>query len=240
MQQLVRVFFTRYPSGGDRRNAEVLFSEYMTREEYEGRRAALDAAFEETKCDVAPAVIVEKIEKLPRGARRNDFKPTGDIVYSNEYPHELGRKSRYGAGQRLCRMLERRDPEHEYHYWGRIEILPEGFLYSFCLSTAERMDDEDKARYLKAKVAGRKAAITRAINKAKAVRQRYRSSLFPDQYKSDPVYIRHLQSLPVKRARLHQAAALDPATLPDLKHEADGHMAGLRYANLCPGDRAVW
>lgn len=219
----MRVFFMRHPSGGDQRdNMEIVFSEYMTREEYDEREQELSNLYESIKSDIAPALMHEVIEKLPAGKKLDDFKATGEIVYENTYDFDAkDKKRRRRAGERLCRFIETVDDRNRYYYRSAMEILPEGYHYSYCLSFADRFEEGEKELYLKRKVSGRKASITRTINKAKAVRDLWRASLFPEEYRMDVRYRSLLEHLRLKRTNLRKMINVQVCSLPDLLHEAD-------------------
>lgn len=223
MQQLVKVFFTRHPSSGDRReDAEIIFSEHMTREEYDKREQELSALYASMRTDVAPASMRETIEKLPKGKKLNDFKSSGEIVYAGAYDFDSkDKKRRRRAGERLCRFLGTVDDQYDYYYRSTMDILPDGYHYNYCLSFAERFEDGEKELYLKRKVGGRKASVTKTLNKAKAVRREWRTSLFPDEYRVDARYGSLLQSLRMKRGNLRKMMNIQVSSLPDLVHEAD-------------------
>ncbi|MDD4969759.1 MAG: hypothetical protein PHT07_10070 [Paludibacter sp.] len=220
---MVNLFFTRYPSGGNRKEEiETIFSECMTREEYDARERELSDLYRSFKIDMAPVLIRETIERLPKGMRFNDFKPTGEIVYVGAYPFDSkDKKRRRNAGDRLCRFLESVDDQHDYHYRSVMDILPEGYHYNYCLSFAERFGDGEKELYMKRKIGGRKASITRTLNKAKEVRNVWRNTLLPDEYRTDARYVSLLGSLRNKRSNLRKMMNISVDRLPELVHEAD-------------------
>jgi hypothetical protein len=226
MKQYVRVFFTKHPSGQND-NRRVVFSEHLPREEYDKKREQFNALYKEMQQnDLAPAVLDQVIERLPKGVEPSSFRPTGEIVYEKTSPHNpLRQKKRSAAASRLCKHLGSKDELCNYYSHSGIRILKEGYVYSYNLSFAEMFESGEKSIYIKRKIGGRKSAITRSINKAKAIRSAYRQTLFPDDYTNDTKFIAVMKSLYRKRKRLLDAKRVKPDTLPDLVHEADALMA---------------
>lgn len=152
------------------------------------------------------------VKEKKNGAFNQKAEPvyTKDILGSEEQK-QFHKK----AAQRLARYLSKNDSE--YNYYSRIELMPvgkNGYQVSFRYTSI--MTDADKRVTIKRKITGRKSALTRNINKAKKVREEYKTSLFPEGYKTDKRYVRLLKYLPDQRARLHTAKRMAPEDVEDV------------------------
>jgi len=142
------------------------------------------------------------------------FNDMGEEIYSKDISSlSVEQKlKKHLAAKRLCRFLS--DKEKEHWYAGRIERVGVGtFGYALTQRSSKVLSYNDRELAIKRKISGRKAAIRRNINKAKAVREAYRTSLFPDAYRSDSKYMRLLKYLPDQKRRLHEAKRMHPDDL---------------------------
>lgn len=228
MLQMVKVFFNRYPADGDRNaDKETVFEECMPRSEYDIRKGELDALYHNArKIDSVPVMVHERIECVCK------LTDEVTVIYSGVYDFDSkdnGRRRR--AGRRLCRFLETVNDTHCYRYVAANEFLKSGYYYNYCLMFADRFQDGEKELYLNRKVSGRKASITRSLNRAKGLRKQCPDTLMPDEYKEDPRFRSILLGLRSKRDKLRMIMNVSVESLPDLVHEADLFIANVYLRN---------
>lgn len=192
---------------------ETIWSAVFKREDAEKKRKAIKRlvsmleANEPDLYDLVPGDTL-KIFKVKNVTNFNDM---GEEIYSRDIKGctRDQKAKKHLAARRLCRFLSDRDDEHWYA--GRIETVGVGtYGYALTQRSSKVLSISDRELAIKRKISGRKAAITRNVNKAKAVRKEYRTSLFPDEYRSDSKYMRLLKYLPDQKRRLHEAKRMVP------------------------------
>ena len=100
-------------------------------------------------------------------------------------------------------MLTKRDKE--YIYFAQNQLRENGKNVYIVTTRATKMfDEKDKLQIWKRKISAQKGAITRNINKAKKIREKYNNSLFEEAYKDDKRFKSLVGNLYKQKARLHE------------------------------------
>ena len=217
---VIEVFLVKYdhtvssnPNEGEAIWGRIIsFEEKKKKEKAIYRLASIVKASDPEYHDLVMGDTLEIWRERKHGA----FNQTGEVVYTKDISgNNVAKKLHNKAGQRLARYLSKINKE--YNYYCRVEWVGIGrYGYQVGWRHTEILSVSDKELIIKRKITGRKSALTRSINKAKAVREEYRTSLFPEAYTTDIRYMRLLKYLPAQRKRLHEAKRMVPDDIEDV------------------------
>jgi|GEM_PF-3090445 len=154
-------------------------------------------------------VMITKVKK------NASFNTKSKIIYSRKYKEGSTASKRFEAAKRYAGFLERRDPEYMY-VASQLKEETGSNCYRIFYRYGKALEHEDKCKKIKRKIAGRKAAFTKVINKAKIIRKNYQTSLFPDEYKTDEKFLALLEKTKQKREQLNRAKNLTPSDIEDV------------------------
>ncbi len=105
-------------------------------------------------------------------------------------------------------MLTKRDKE--YIYFAQNQLRENGKNVYIVTTRATKMfDEKDKLQIWKRKISAQKGAITRNINKAKKIREKYNNSLFEEAYKDDKRFKSLVGNLYKQKARVQKLLRSD-------------------------------
>ena len=218
MTPIYEFFITRYKKGTHpHSDGAVIWSRIFFRDEYEKREKAIKRLFRSIeKCDDELAYLITtgvKIRKVKYDAAFNDM---GEIIVSKKIKKDEATSLR--AAKRLAAHLQKSDAM--YMYIASTQTEERGTIaYLSGLRPGSLHDADDKVKIIKGKIRGRKSALTRAINQAKKVRSAHAITLFPDEYKTDPKFVRLLGTLSAKRERLKIAKKMTLIDVDDTSCE---------------------
>jgi len=149
-----------------------------------------------------------ELVKMKRDAPFND---NGEVIYKRVVTGDA--KFHRKAIQRLARYLSKND--EEYIYFGKQPLCERGENnYQLASRDTAVLNETDKQKQIKNQIRGKKAAITRNINKAKKLRESYKATLFPDAYKTDKRYISLVSNLRKQRQRLVANRKIEASEIP--------------------------
>lgn len=201
------------PNKGD-----AIWGKMIARDEVEKKKKAIYRLEKIVKASdpESHTLVMGDILEIHREKKGAAFNAKGEVVfYKNISGTDTVKKLHQKAGQRLVKYLTRVD--REYNYYSRIEWLDSGrYGYQVAFRHTEVLGNSDKEVTIKRLITGRKAAISRNINKAKAVREEYRKSLFPEAYTTDQRYVKLLRNIPLQKKRLHDAKKMVPDDIEDV------------------------
>ena len=201
MLKIVEFTLTKYKQGKTPSDGEVVWAYATTRADAQNKRKAIARLCkylehkDPNKHEFFDGDFVELV-KMRRDAPFND---NGEVIYKKDITGNT--KFHRKAIQRLARYLSKRD--EKYIYFGKLPLLERGEnCYVLSLRDTKILNDIDKEKQIKNQIRGKKAAITRNINKAKKLRESYRVTLMPDEYKTDKRYISLVTNLHKQKKRL--------------------------------------
>ena len=141
--------------------------------------------------------------KMKKDAAFND---PGKIVYSKTIKDN--KDFHLKAHKRLAKFLTERDKE--YIYFAQNPLKENGKnVYIITTRATKMFDEKDKLKIWKRKIAAQKGAITRNINKAKKIREKFKDSLFADNYKNDKRFKSLVKNLYKQKARVQKLLRSD-------------------------------
>jgi len=157
--------------------------------------------------------------KLSQLHKNDEFNTPPVILFKKHGFPKRGKEFRLRAIQRLSKYLTNRDKDG-YYFCGSYDFNRVGnVVYSQFSTTIEYLTDQDKLKYLKNKIRGQKATLTKAINEAFRIRKGFLNSLFPDAYKTDNEYIRLIKKIKDKRQKLSQVKKLSIDNIPSISKD---------------------
>lgn len=195
---------------------ETIWSGVFAREEADKKRKVVRrmiSFIEANECDLYRWEIGDFL-KIFRIKNITSFNDMGEEVYCQFIGNcsREQKKKKHLAAKRLCRVLTLKDTE--YWFSGCLESVGTGtYGYAMTERGTQVLSISDREQTIKRKITGRKAAITRNMNRAKLVRTEYRKTLFPEEYRKDPRYKRIIKYLPEQRERLREAKKMDAKEL---------------------------
>ncbi|PCI30181.1 MAG: hypothetical protein COB67_02530 [SAR324 cluster bacterium] len=213
MRQIVEYTIRRYKHGSTPNDGTILYTKLFYREDYNRRKESLQRLYQilESRDDLVhfSYPIALQIKKVKKTAA---FNEPGEVVYKRPLKHT---QSEFPALKRLAAIYEAQDKNH--YFYASYENGQKGeHVYHGGIRLLDMLNPDDKKTLRRRIIGGRKAAITKVLNKAKAIRNNYMSSLFPDEYVTDPRYIKLLDSIAPKRKRLQEAKRMKENDIPDL------------------------
>jgi len=149
--------------------------------------------------------ILDDTLYITKERKNGPFNQKSETVYKKDISgDEAHKKQQQKAAQRLARYLSKKSDT--YDYYCKIALLDIG-QYGYCTSqrSVSILDNKDKQTHIVRKISGRKAALRRNINKAKKIRNVYKSTLFPEAYAQDKKFMQIMRFIPDQRKRLSQA-----------------------------------
>lgn len=201
MLKIVEFTLTKYKQGKTPSDGEVVWAYATTRDDAQNKQKAITrlCKYLEQKdpnrheyCDGDFVELVEMRRDAP-------FNDNGEVIYKRAITGDT--KFHRKAIQRLARHLSKRDDE--YIYFGKLPLFEKGEnCYVLSLRDTKILNDTDKEKRIKNQIRGKKAAITRNINKAKKLRESYRTTLMPNEYKTDKRYASLVTNLYKQKKRL--------------------------------------
>ena len=221
MLKIVEFTLTKYKQGKTPGDGEVIWAYATTRADAQNKRKAIARLCkylehkDPNKHEFFDGDFVELV-KMRRDAPFND---NGEVIYKKAIVGDT--KFHRKAIQRLARYLSKRDEKHIY--FGKLPLFERGEnCYVLSLRDTKILNDADKEKQIKNQIRGKKAAITRNINKAKKLRESYKATLMPDEYKTDERYISLVSNLHKQRQRL---AACRRSGIINVSTVVGGHVA---------------
>ena len=201
MLKITEYTLTKYKQGKTPSDGEVVWAYATTREAAQQKYkviARLCKYLEQKDPNRHEYYDGDSVE-LVKMRRDAPFNDSGEVIYKRAITGDT--KFHRKAIQRLARYLSKRDDE--YIYFGKLQLLERG---ENCYQLASRdtviLNDVDKEQQIKNQIRGKKAAITRNINKAKKIRESYKATLMPDEYRTDKRYLSLVTNLYKQRKRL--------------------------------------
>ena len=201
MLKITEFTLTKYKQGKTPKDGEVIWAYATTRKDADNKRKAIVrlCKYMEQKDPNRHEYYDSDFVELAKMRRDAPFNDNGEVIYRKSITGDT--KFHRKAVQRLARYLSKRDDE--YIYFGKLPLLERG---ENCYQLASRdtviLNDADKEQKIKNQIRGKKAAITRNINKAKKLRESYKATLMPDEYRADKRYISLVSNLYKQKQRL--------------------------------------
>ena len=141
------------------------------------------------------------------------FNDPGKIVYSKTFKDN--KDFHLKALKRLAKFLTERDKKYIYFAQNPLKENGEN-VYMVTTRATKMFDEKDKLQIWKRKIAAQKGAITRNINKAKKIREKYNDSLFEEVYKDDKRFKSLVKNLYKQKARVQKLLKDDYRELPTI------------------------
>lgn len=220
MISVVEVLITKYDRTVSHNPNEgtPIWGRIMTRENEQSKKKSIHRLANILKASDPESYdyVLDDTLIIVKEKKNGAFNQKGETVYTRDISGSEEKKQLHKkASQRLARFLSKNDSE--YNYYSRIELIPVGKNgYQVSYRYTNIMTIEDKLLSIKRKITGRKSALTRNINKAKKVREEYKTGLFPEGYRTDKRFLRLLKHLPAQRDRLHAAKRMTPEEIEDV------------------------
>jgi hypothetical protein len=223
MLKITEFTLTKYKQGKTPSDGEVIWAYATTREAANDKCksiARLCKYLEQkdlNRHEYYDGDFVELI-KMRRDAPFND---SGEVTYKRAIIGDT--KFHRKAIQRLARYLSKKDDE--YIYFGKLPLFERGEnCYVLFQRSTKILNNIDKEKQIKNQIRGKKAAITRNINKAKKIRESYRTTLFPHEYKANKRYISLVNNLSKQRNRLRECRKIG---IKNIDTVTGGHIADI-------------
>ncbi|WP_457748752.1 hypothetical protein [Sulfurimonas sp.] len=223
MLKITEFTLTKYKQGKTPSDGEVIWAYATTREAAQQKNKAIArlCKYIEQKDPNRHEYYDGDFVELTKMRRDAPFNDNGEVIYKKPITGDT--KFHRKAIQRLARYLSKRDDE--YIYFGKLPLLERGEnCYVLSLRSTKILNVADKEKQIKNQIRGKKAAITRNINKAKKLRESYKATLFPDEYKTDKRYISLVANLYKQKKRLADNRKSDIGTIPTV---IGGHVADI-------------
>jgi hypothetical protein len=201
MLKIVEFTLTKYKQGKTPSDGEVVWAYATTREAADSKRKSIArlCKYLEQKDPKRHEYYDGDFVELIKMRRDAPFNDNGKVIYKRAITGDT--KFHRKAIQRLARYLSKRDDE--YIYFGKLPLLERGEnCYILSSRDTKILSDIDKQQQIKNQIRGKKSAITRNINKAKKIRELYRATLMPDEYKTDKRYVSLVTNLYKQKKRL--------------------------------------
>lgn len=209
MLKIVDFTLTKYKHGTTPNDGEIAWRYITTNDEAQNKRKAIArlCKYLEQKDPNRYEYYDGDFVELVKMRRDSDFNDSGDVIYKKAIGGDA--KFHRKAIQRLARYLSKRDGE--YIYFGRLPLLSRGEnCYILHLRDTVVLSEYDIRKRHKNQLRGKKAAITKSINKAKKIRDKYKSSLMLDGYRSDPRFVSLVSNLWKQKQRYVQQKHSQP------------------------------
>ncbi len=221
MLKIVEFTLTKFKQGKTPSDGEVVWAYATTRDDAQNKRKAIARLCkyleqkDPNKHEYYDGDFVELV-KMRRDAPFND---NGEVIYKKDITGDT--KFHRKAIQRLARYLSKRDDE--YIYFGKLPLFERGEnCFVLSLRSTKILNRVDKEKQIKNQIRGKKAAITRNINKAKKIRESYNATLMPDEYKTDKRYASLVTNLYKQKKRLIE---FQKAGIKSIDTVVGGHIA---------------
>lgn len=201
MLKIVEFTLTKYKQGKTPSDGEVVWAYATTRNNAHNKRKAIArlCKYLEQKDPNRHEFFDADFVELVKMRRDAPFNDNGEVIYKRAIAGDT--KFHRKAIQRLARYLSKIDDE--YIYFGTLPLFERGEnCYILSLRSTKILNDTDKEKQVKNQIRGKKAAITRNINKAKKLRETYKITLIPDGYKTDKRYVSLVTNLYKQKNRL--------------------------------------
>lgn len=223
MLKIVEFTLTKYKQGKTPSDGEVLWAYATTRDDAQNKRKAITrlSKYLEQKDTNRHEYYDGDFVELIKMRRDAPFNDNGEVIYKKDITGDT--KFHRKAIQRLARYLSKRD--EKYIYFGKLPLLERGEnCYVLSLRSTKILNKTDKEKQIKNQIRGKKAAITRNINKAKKLRESYKATLIPGEYRADKRYISLVSNLYKQRQRL---AACRRSGIVNVSTVVGGHVADI-------------
>ena len=217
MTKIADFTLTKYKHGTTPHHGEIVWRYITTKEEAQKKRKAIArlCKFIEKKDPNRYEFFDGDFVELIKMRKDAEFNDSGEVIFKRSIAGDA--KFHRKAIQRLARYLSDRDDE--YIYFGKLPLKSKGEnCYILHLRDTVMFSRSDIDKRHNNQIRAKKAAITKSINKAKKIRQKYRESLLLDGYKSDPKYISLVSNLWKQKQRyFHQKRSK-----PDYRNNTNG------------------
>lgn len=203
MLNIVEMTLVKYRYGTTPSSGEVLWAKIVKLEDAERKRQAANrlALFIEMRDKERHYYALGDKLTITRERKDADFNTPLECVYERKV---LDNKTFHKkAAQRLARYLSKKSDT--YNYYGGVPLVGHGtYCYQLSYRSSSVLSLKDKMKTLKDKTRGRKSAITRNKNRARAIKESYKGTLFPDDFKTDKRYMSLISNLPHQEKRLKE------------------------------------
>lgn len=199
----------------------------MAREEAEWAEAEAKIWVEALKATdpMARKVLPADHVSLVRMRKEAAFNDPGEEVAA--YPAD-----RKPAAQRLAKILSANSPEWEY--FAKVPVRTTGrYDYHVARRFTAYLTPRGRAAKRRRMIGGRKSALSRALNRARAIRREHAAGLFPSGYREDPRYLVLAKAIRRGVARVRRARRMDPDEVEAVEGGIDPKTARSAVIFLC-------
>ena len=225
MLKITEFTLTRYKQGKTPKDGEVIWAYAATREDAQKKRKAIARLCKhiEQKDPNRHEYYDGDFVELVKMKKNTSFNDNGEVFYKRAITGDT--KFHRKAIQRLARYLSKRDDENIY--FGKLPLFEKGEnCYILSSRNTRMLNNRDKEKQIKNQIRGKKAAITRNINKAKRLRESYKATLMPDEYKTDKRYVSLVTNLYKQKKRLAECRKTETKSINAI---AGGHIADISH-----------
>ena len=203
MQDIVEIQITKYKKGTHPHDdGEVLCSYIISGSEEDKKLKALRRLLEYVKSKDDNLLTFKRSQTYQLLKFKTDgvFNEKGEIVFSKEIKGNKEFHSK--ALRRLANILSRKNGEN--YYVAYVPLVEHGEnCYIMSTRATKKLNEKDKLKQWKKQISAKKAAITRNKNKAKNIREEYKTTLFPNAYKDNKRFKSLVKYLYAQKSRLH-------------------------------------
>lgn len=224
MLKITEFTLTKYKKGKTPSDGEVIWAYATTREAAQQKNKAIARLCKhlEQKDPNRHEYYDGDFVELTKMRRDAPFNDNGEVIYKKSITGDT--KFHREAIQKLARYLSKRDDK--YIYFGKLPLLERGEnCYVLTSRSTKMLNDADKEKQIKNQIRGKKAAITRNINKAKRLRESYKATLMPDAYNTNKRYISLVTNLYKQKKRLAECRKTEIKSVDTV---IGGHIANIR------------